>query len=90
MLGECWRSRLWDGHTDGSIVEIEPVKLFHLPMPELREIRDGSQDALVVRVRADGSESWGDGADAPLPSIAASCAQSHSACYRPCHAWRPH
>ncbi len=35
-------------------MKIEDVDFFYLAMPEILNIGDGSQDALLVRVRADG------------------------------------
>ena len=63
-------------------MRIEAVDFFYLAMPEIFDIGDGSQDALLVRVRADnGLEGWGECEAAPLPSIAAwCCPMSHSAC----------
>jgi len=63
-------------------MKIETVDFFYLAMPEIRDIGDGSQDALLVRVRADnGLEGWGECEAAPLVSIAAwCCPMSHSAC----------
>jgi L-alanine-DL-glutamate epimerase-like enolase superfamily enzyme len=63
-------------------MKIETVDFFYLAMPEIRDIGDGSQDALLVRVRADnGLEGWGECEAAPLASIAAwCCPMSHSAC----------
>ena len=63
-------------------MKIEVVDFFYLSMPEVRDIGDGSQDALLVRVRSDdGHEGWGECEAAPLPSIAAwCCPMSHSAC----------
>ena len=63
-------------------MKIEAVDFFYLSMPEVRDIGDGSQDALLVRVRSDdGHEGWGECEAAPLPSIAAwCCPMSHSAC----------
>ncbi len=63
-------------------MKIESVDLFYLSMPEIMDIGDGSQDALLVRVRAGGLEGWGECEAAPLPSIAAYvCPLSHSACH---------
>ena len=63
-------------------VRIEAVDFFYLRMPVVYDIGDGSQDALVVRVRAGGCEGWGECEAAPLPSIAAwCCPMSHSACH---------
>lgn len=62
-------------------MKIESVDFFYLRMPEVLDIGDGSQDALLVRVRAGGLEGWGECEAAPLPSIAAYiCPMSHSAC----------
>ncbi|MEI6970578.1 MAG: mandelate racemase/muconate lactonizing enzyme family protein [bacterium] len=63
-------------------MKIETVEFFYLAMPEIRDVGDGSQDALLVRVRADnGMEGWGECEAAPLVSIAAwCCPMSHSAC----------
>ena len=62
-------------------MKIESVDFFYLSMPEVLDIGDGSQDALLVRVRAGGFEGWGECEAAPLPSIAAwVCPRSHSAC----------
>ena len=60
---------------------IESVDFFYLAMPEVTTAADGSQDALVVRVRGGGHEGWGECEAAPLPSIAAVvCPMSHGAC----------
>jgi L-alanine-DL-glutamate epimerase-like enolase superfamily enzyme len=62
-------------------MKIEAVDFFYLSMPEVLDIGDGSQDALLVRVRAGDYEGWGECEAAPLPSIAAwCCPRSHSAC----------
>ncbi|MCL5770522.1 MAG: mandelate racemase/muconate lactonizing enzyme family protein [Planctomycetes bacterium] len=63
-------------------MKIAAVDFFYLAMPEIRDIGDGSQDALLVRVRSDdGFEGWGECEAAPLVSIAAwCCPMSHSAC----------
>ncbi len=62
-------------------MKIESVDLFYLSMPEVLDIGDGSQDALVVRVRAGGYEGWGECEASPLTSIASMVApMSHSAC----------
>jgi L-alanine-DL-glutamate epimerase-like enolase superfamily enzyme len=62
-------------------MRIEAVDLFHLSMPEVLDIGDGSQDALLVRVVADGNVGWGECEAAPLVSIASLiCPMSHSAC----------
>src|SRR5947209_4108869 len=50
-------------------------------MPEVLDIGDGSQDALLVRIRAGGYEGWGECEASPLTSIASYvCPMSHSAC----------
>jgi len=50
-------------------------------MPEVLNIGDGSQDALLVRVRAGEWTGWGECEASPLPSIAAFvCPMSHGAC----------
>jgi L-alanine-DL-glutamate epimerase-like enolase superfamily enzyme len=63
-------------------MRIEAVDFFYLSMPVVRDIGDGSQDALLVRVTSDGGlVGWGECEAAPLPSIAAWCCPlSHSAC----------
>lgn len=60
---------------------IEAVDFFYLRMPDVLDIGDGSQDAVLVRVRGGGLEGWGECEAAPLPTIAAYvCPMSHSAC----------
>lgn len=50
-------------------------------MPEVLDIGDGSQDALLVRVSAGDYVGWGECEAAPLVSIASLvCPMSHSAC----------
>src|SRR6187549_1723129 len=62
-------------------MKIESVDFFYLSMPEVLDIGDGSQDALLVRVRAGGLTGWGECEAAPLVSIASLvCPMSHSAC----------
>ncbi|MEI6072823.1 MAG: mandelate racemase/muconate lactonizing enzyme family protein [Verrucomicrobiae bacterium] len=63
-------------------MKIQTVDFFYLSMPVIRDIGDGSQDALLVRVTADnGLAGWGECEAAPLASIAAwCCPMSHSAC----------
>src|SRR5579862_88959 len=62
-------------------VKIESVDFFYLSMPDVLDIGDGSQDALLVRVRAGGYEGWGECEASPLTSIAGLvCPMSHSAC----------
>ncbi|MEQ7124496.1 enolase C-terminal domain-like protein [Actinopolymorpha sp. B11F2] len=60
---------------------IESVDFFYLAMPEIRAIGDGSQDMLLVRVRAGDHTGWGECEASPLVSIAGLVApMSHSAC----------
>jgi L-alanine-DL-glutamate epimerase-like enolase superfamily enzyme len=62
-------------------MKVESVDAFYLRMPEVRDIGDGSQDALLIRVRAGGFTGWGECEASPLPTIAALVAPiSHSAC----------
>lgn len=62
-------------------MRIESVDFFYLSMPEVLDIGDGSQDALLVRIRAGGYEGWGECEASPLTSIASYvCPMSHSAC----------
>ena len=62
-------------------MRIEAVDFFYLSMPEVHDIGDGSQDALLVRVCAGGHVGWGECEASPLVSIAAwTCPMSHSAC----------
>ena len=64
---------------------IESVDFFYLSMPQILDIGDGSQDALLVRVRSGAFEGWGECEASPLTSIAAWCApRSHSACKPVC------
>jgi hypothetical protein len=41
-------------------MKIESVDFFYLSMPEVLDIGDGSQDALLVRISAAGLEGWGE------------------------------
>ena len=60
---------------------IEAVDFFYLSMPVVTDAGDGSQDALVVRVAADGQIGWGECEASPLVSIAAYVTpMSHGAC----------
>ncbi len=60
---------------------ITAVDLFYLAMPEIRDIGDGSQDCLLVRVEAGPYVGWGECEASPLTSIASFvCPMSHSAC----------
>ena len=62
-------------------MNIDSVDFFYLAMPEIRDIGDGSQDALLVRVRAGGHQGWGECEASPLVTMAAwNCPMSHSAC----------
>jgi L-alanine-DL-glutamate epimerase-like enolase superfamily enzyme len=62
-------------------VKIEAVDFFYLSLPVVRDIGDGSQDALLVRVQAGDFTGWGECEAAPLVSIASwNCPMSHSAC----------
>jgi L-alanine-DL-glutamate epimerase-like enolase superfamily enzyme len=62
-------------------MKIEAVDFFYLAMPVVKDVGDGSQDALIVRVRGGGFEGWGECEASPLTSIAAFvCPMSHSAC----------
>jgi L-alanine-DL-glutamate epimerase-like enolase superfamily enzyme len=62
-------------------MKIEAVDFFYVSMPVVTTEADGSQDALLVRVRAGGHEGWGECEAAPLPSIAAFvCPMSHGVC----------
>ncbi len=62
-------------------MRIDSIDFFYLSMPEVLDIGDGSQDALLVRVTANGHTGWGECEAAPLPSIASLiCPMSHSAC----------
>src|SRR5207248_2899052 len=60
---------------------IDSIDFFYLSMPVVQDIGDGSQDALLVRVRAGDYVGWGECEAAPLVSIASwHCPMSHSAC----------
>jgi L-alanine-DL-glutamate epimerase-like enolase superfamily enzyme len=62
-------------------MKIDSVDFFYLALPEVRDIGDGSQDALLVRVEANGDVGWGECEAAPLVSLASwNCPMSHSAC----------
>lgn len=62
-------------------MKIESVDLFYLAMPVIKDIADGSQDALLVRVCGGGLTGWGECEASPLVSIANwCCPMSHSAC----------
>ncbi len=62
-------------------MKIEAVDFFYVSMPVVTTEADGSQDALLVRVRSGQHEGWGECEAAPLPSIAAFvCPMSHGVC----------
>lgn len=62
-------------------MRIDAIDFFYLAMPEVLDIGDGSQDALLVRVTAGNYVGWGECEAAPLVSIASLvCPMSHSAC----------
>src|SRR5690349_11560426 len=62
-------------------MKIDAIDFYYLSMPEVLDIGDGSQDALLVRVAAGDSVGWGECEAAPLVSIASLvCPMSHSAC----------
>jgi L-alanine-DL-glutamate epimerase-like enolase superfamily enzyme len=62
-------------------MRIDAIDCFYLSMPQVHDIGDGSQDALLVRVSAGGHVGYGECEAAPLPSIASLvCPMSHSAC----------
>jgi L-alanine-DL-glutamate epimerase-like enolase superfamily enzyme len=62
-------------------MQIDAVDFFYLAMPDIRDIGDGSQDAVLVRVQAGQYTGWGECEASPLVSIAALvCPMSHSAC----------
>jgi len=61
--------------------KIDSVDFFYLSMPEILDIADGSQDALLVRVTAGNACGWGECEASPLATIASLiCPMSHSAC----------
>jgi L-alanine-DL-glutamate epimerase-like enolase superfamily enzyme len=62
-------------------VRIDSVDFFYASMPEVTLDADGSQDALLVRVTADGHIGWGECEASPLTSIAAFITpRSHGVC----------
>ena len=65
-----------------SKMRVEAVDLYYLSMPEVTEEGDGSQDALLVRIRSSGGEEgWGECEASPLVSISSFCCpRSHGAC----------
>jgi len=61
--------------------KIETVDFFYLALPEIRDIGDGSQDALLVRITDGEQEGWGECEASPLVTIASLvCPMSHQAC----------
>jgi L-alanine-DL-glutamate epimerase-like enolase superfamily enzyme len=61
--------------------KIDSVDFFYLSMPEVQNIGDGSQDALLVRVVAGDQVGWGECEASPLVTIASLvCPMSHRAC----------
>lgn len=62
-------------------MKIDSVDFFYLSMPNVLDVGDGSQDALLVRVQAGNHVGWGECEASPLVSIASwNCPMSHSAC----------
>ncbi len=62
-------------------MKIDSVDFFYLSLPKVRDIGDGSQGVLLVRVEAGGHIGWGECEASPLVSIASwACPMSHSAC----------
>ena len=63
-------------------MKIDSVDMFYLAMPEVLDIGDGSQDMVLVRVRAGDWTGWGECEASPLPTIASLVGpMSHSACH---------
>ena len=62
-------------------MKIDTVDFYYLSMPQVLDVGDGSQDALLVRIAAGEHVGWGECEAAPLVSIASLvCPMSHSAC----------
>lgn len=62
-------------------MKIDAVDFFYLSMPEVLDIGDGSQDALLVRIQAGQFVGWGECEASPLVSITSYVTpMSHSAC----------
>ncbi len=62
-------------------MRIDAVDFYYLAMPDVLDIGDGSQDALLVRIQAGEYVGWGECEASPLVSIASLvCPMSHSAC----------
>ncbi|HVX46843.1 MAG TPA: mandelate racemase/muconate lactonizing enzyme family protein [Mycobacteriales bacterium] len=63
-------------------MRVDAVDFFYLAQPEIADVGDGSQDMLLVRVRAGDLTGWGECEASPLTSIASLiCPMSHSACH---------
>jgi L-alanine-DL-glutamate epimerase-like enolase superfamily enzyme len=61
--------------------KIERIDFYYLAMPEILDISDGSQDALLVRITAGDQVGWGECEASPLVSIASLiCPMSHHVC----------
>lgn len=62
-------------------MRIDSVDMWYLTMPQVLDIGDGSQDMVLVRVRAGDVTGWGECEASPVPTIAALVApMSHSKC----------
>jgi hypothetical protein len=62
-------------------MKTDAVDFYYLSMPEVLDIGDESQDALLLRVQAGEHIGWGECEAAPLVSIASFvCMMSDSAC----------
>lgn len=62
-------------------MKIDSVDFYYLSMPEVMDVGDGSQDVLLVRIRAGEWAGWGECEASPLVSIASLVTpMSHSAC----------
>lgn len=62
-------------------MKIQAVDFFYVSMPQILDIGDGSQDALLVRITAGDYVGWGECEASPLVTIAAFVTpMSHSAC----------
>lgn len=72
-------------------MNIDSVDFFYLSIPQVQNIGDGSQDCLLVRIRAGQYTGWGECEASPLVSIAnLVCPMSHSACRSPLDAVLSH
>jgi L-alanine-DL-glutamate epimerase-like enolase superfamily enzyme len=62
-------------------MKINEIDFFYVSMPVVTDEADGSQDALLVRVRSETEEGWGECEASPLVSIAAFVTpMSHGVC----------